>query len=59
MKKYNNYFKGKKAEEMMDLSLDDYAEMFEISFSDTEISNMLGVEGKYVSGLREEYQRDY
>lgn len=59
MKRNKYYYRSKRAEEMMDLSFDDYAEMFEGGFSDTEISNELGVEKKYVSKLREEYRRDY
>ena len=59
MKIMNNYFKDKKSQEIMDIIYDDYTNMFQEGFSDTEISKELGVDENYVRKLREDYQSDY
>jgi hypothetical protein len=60
MKKKNNYFKEKKVEEITDITLTDYEDIFlEGWWPDTEISNEIGVNEDYIKDLMEEYQSDY
>lgn len=59
MKKRNNYFREKKIEEIKDLGYEDYIEMFQEGMSDSEISNELGLDEKYIKQLRSEYQDDF
>lgn len=59
MKKNNNYFWAKRAEEAMEADFNDYIDLFEEGYDDKEISAALGVDEKYIQSLRMEYQRDY
>lgn len=59
MKKRNNYLREKKVQEISDIGYNDYIEMFDEGYSDTEISKELGINEKYIKWLREEYQSDF
>lgn len=59
MKKRNNYFKEKIAEELVDMSFDDYTDLFQDGLSDDDISRGLGVDVEYVKNIRNDYLSDY
>jgi hypothetical protein len=59
MKKRKNYFREKRIEEIQELGYEDYMDMFQEGMSDSEISNEVGVDEKYIKRLREEYQNDF
>ncbi|HBM75630.1 MAG TPA: hypothetical protein DD429_08765 [Clostridiaceae bacterium] len=59
MKKQKNYFREKRIEEIQELGYEDYMDMFQEGMSDSQISNEVGVDEKYIKRLREEYQNDF
>jgi len=59
MKERNSYSREKKAEEVMDLGYEDYIEMFEGGYSDSEISKEFGIDERYIKSLRDEFLNDY
>lgn len=54
-----NHQKNSSDYDLKDLGYEDYAELFQEGMSDSEISHELGVDEKYIKGLRKEYQNDY
>lgn len=58
MKKVQNYFRTKKDEEEVQLDFNDYSEMFQDGYSDSEISLEFKVDENFVKKLRDEYQQD-
>lgn len=59
MKRMNNYFEKRKDKATSDMYCNDYEELFEEGYSDSEISRELGVSEVFVKRLRDEYLKDY